>query len=659
MKKGCLLPLVLFLLSSGFANISLPKIFADNMVLQRNQPIPVWGWADAKEKITVRLNKQIKTVSAGKDGKWMVKLDAETAGGPYRLTVKGKNEIAINDVLVGEVWVCSGQSNMEMPIAGWGKVNNYEQEIATADYPEIRQFLVTKAVSSTPKEDVAGGDWKPCSPSTAGDFTAVGYFFAKELYEQLHVPIGLINTSWGGTMVETWISRGAFENSDEFKSMIAAMPLLDLNELTKQKTADLQKKIETLQGSFINHANAEHWKDESFDDSHWPTMKLPGLWENQKMGLEDLDGLVWFRKTIIVDDVDAGKPAIVELGKIDDSDETFVNGNKVGETKNKYSEHRSYHIPAGILKAGKNVIAVRVEDTGGGGGIFGDASEMKLSIGSNTQPLNGDWLFRIEAAVTRGNNTGPNSFPTLLYNAMLSPLIPYAIKGAIWYQGETNAGRAFQYRKAFPLMITDWRQHWGEGDFPFYFVQLASFNAANGNSEHGSAWAELREAQSMTLSLPNTGMAVTTDIGEAGDIHPKNKQDVGKRLAAIAIANVYAHVREYSGPVYQSMKADGNKMVLSFTHIGNGLTAKDKYGYIKGFEIAGKDQKFHYAKAYIDGDNIVVSSEDVAAPIAVRYAWADEALEANLFNKNGFPASSFRSDTWKGITDDVKYVVGQ
>jgi len=659
MKKGCLLPLVLFLLSSGFANISLPKIFADNMVLQRNQPIPVWGWADAKEKITVRLNKQIKTVSAGKDGKWMVKLDAETAGGPYRLTVKGKNEIAINDVLVGEVWVCSGQSNMEMPIAGWGKVNNYEQEIATADYPEIRQFLVTKAVSSTPKEDVAGGDWKPCSPSTAGDFTAVGYFFAKELYEQLHVPIGLINTSWGGTMVETWISRGAFENSDEFKRMIAAMPLLDLNELTKQKTADLQKKIETLQGSFINHANAEHWKDESFDDSHWPTMKLPGLWENQKMGLEDLDGLVWFRKTIIVDDVDAGKPAIVELGKIDDSDETFVNGNKVGETKNKYSEHRSYHIPAGILKAGKNVIAVRVEDTGGGGGIFGDASEMKLSIGSNTQPLNGDWLFRIEAAVTRGNNTGPNSFPTLLYNAMLSPLIPYAIKGAIWYQGETNAGRAFQYRKAFPLMITDWRQHWGEGDFPFYFVQLASFNAANGNSEHGSAWAELREAQSMTLSLPNTGMAVTTDIGEAGDIHPKNKQDVGKRLAAIAIANVYAHVREYSGPVYQSMKADGNKMVLSFTHIGNGLTAKDKYGYIKGFEIAGKDQKFHYAKAYIDGDNIVVSSEDVAAPIAVRYAWADEALEANLFNKNGFPASSFRSDTWKGITDDVKYVVGQ
>jgi len=659
MKKGYLFPLVLFLSSAVFANVRLPKIFADNMVIQRDQPIPVWGWADAKEKIIVQFNKQIKIISAGKDGKWLLKLDAETAGGPYQLSIKGKNAITISNVLVGEVWVCSGQSNMEMPVAGWGKVNNYEQEIAAADYPEIRQFLVTKAVSTTPKDDVAGGEWKPCSPATAGDFTAVGYFFARELYKQLHIPIGLINTSWGGTMVETWISRGAFENSDEFKSMIAAMPLVDLNELTKQKMTDLQKKIEKLQGPFVNHANAEHWKDENFDDSHWPTMKLPGLWEDQKMGLEDLDGLVWFRKTIIVDDIDAGKPAIIELGKIDDSDETFVNGNKVGETKNKYSEHRSYHIGAGILKAGKNMIAVRVEDTGGGGGFFGDASDMKLSIGSKTQPLDGDWSFKIEAAVTGGNNTGPNSFPTLLYNAMLNPLMPYGIKGAIWYQGETNAGRAYQYRKAFPLMITDWRQHWGEGDFPFYFVQLASFNAARGNSEHGSTWAELREAQSMTLSLPNTGMAVTTDIGEAADIHPKNKQDVGRRLAAIALANTYAFKKEYSGPVYQSMKTEGNKVILSFTHTGRGLTAKDKYGYIKGFEVAAADQKFHYAKAYLDGDKIIVSNEDVATPVAVRYAWADEALEANLFNKDGFPASSFRTDAWKGITEEAKYVVGQ
>jgi sialate O-acetylesterase len=658
MKKGYSLPLVLLFFCSASANVHLPKIFSDNMVLQRNQSIPVWGWADAKEKITVQFNKQTKTISTGKDGKWLLKLDPETEGGPYQLIIKGKNNITIADVLVGEVWVCSGQSNMEMPIAGWGKIKNYQEEIAAADYPQIRQFLVTKAVSAKPKDDVPGGDWKPCSPATAGDFTAVGYFFARELYKKLHIPIGLINTSWGGTMVETWISRGAFENSDEFKSMIAGMPATDLELLTKQKTATLQKNIEALQGTFVNHENAEHWKDENFDDSHWPKMKLPGVWEGQKMGLEDLDGLVWFRKTIIVDDVDAGKSAIIELGKIDDSDDTYVNGTRVGGMKNKYNDNRSYNIGAGILKTGKNVIAVRVEDTGGGGGIFGDVSDMKLSIGNKTQPLDGDWQFRIEMAVTGGNNASPNSMPTLLYNAMLSPLIPYGIKGAIWYQGETNAGRAFQYRKSFPLMITDWRKHWGEGDFPFYFVQLASFNAGNGTSEHGSTWAELREAQSLTLSLPNTGMAVTTDIGEAADIHPKNKQDVGKRLAAVALANVYAHVQEYSGPVYQSMKIDGNKIILSFSHAG-GLMAKDKYGYIKGFEVAGSDQKFHYAKAYTEGDKIVVSSEDVAAPVAVRYAWADEALEANLFNKDGFPASSFRTDTWKGVTDDVKYAIGQ
>ncbi len=412
MKKGYLLPLVLLLCAGSFANVRLPKIFSDNMVLQRNQPIPVWGWADAKERISLQFNKQTKIITAGKDGKWLVKLDPEPEGGPYQLVVKGKTSITVSNILVGEVWVCSGQSNMEMPIAGWGKVNNYEQEIADADYPQIRQFLVTKAVSPTPKDDVAGGDWKPCSPATAGDFTAAGYFFARELYKQLHIPIGLINTSWGGTMVETWISRGAFEHSDEFKPMIAKMSSGDLDLMAKQKSEGLQKKIESLQGSFVDHPNTEHWKDEHFDDSHWPTMQLPGLWEGQKMGLEDLDGLVWFRKTIIVDDVDAGKRAVIELGKIDDSDETYVNGVKVGEMKNKYNEPRSYNIGAGILKAGTNTIAIRVEDTGGGGGVYGNASEMKLSIGEMTRPLDGDWLFRVESIYKSAGGTGPNSLPT-------------------------------------------------------------------------------------------------------------------------------------------------------------------------------------------------------------------------------------------------------
>jgi sialate O-acetylesterase len=659
MRKLFLFSSFLFFLAPGFANVSLPKFFSDNMVLQRDQLIPVWGWANAGEKITVQFDKQIKTIKADKDGKWMIKLEPETAGGPFQLTIKGKNVVTISNVLVGEVWICSGQSNMEMPIEGWGKINNYKQEIANADYPMIRHIKIPNTVSSTPKEDVTKGDWQICSPQSAGDFTAAGYFFARELYNKLHVPIGLINTSWGGTMIETWISKKGFEQTPYFKKMIDSMSSLDLENAAKQKKEAIMKKIEALQGKFDENANTDQWKVLDFDDSKWPHMKLPGYWEQQNLGLEDLDGVVWFRKTIVIDDVNAGKPATIDLSKIDDSDESFVNGTKVGETKNKYGELRHYEIPAGVLKAGKNIIAIRVEDTGGGGGVYGDASDMKITIGSKVISLAGEWLFKIASVFQNSTGIGPNSYPTLLFNGMINPLIPYAIKGAIWYQGEANADRAYEYRRSFPLMITDWRRQWHEGDFPFYFVQLASFNAGNGNSERGSSWAELREAQKMTLSLPNTGMAVTTDIGDANDIHPKDKQDVGKRLADIALNNVYAHTMEYSGPVFQSMKNDGNKMILTFSHIGDGLTVKDKYGYLKGFEVAGSDRHFHYAKAYIEGDKIIVYQDEVSSPIAVRYAWADDALEANLFNKNGFPASSFRTDDWKGITADAKYRLGE
>jgi sialate O-acetylesterase len=374
--------------------------------------------------------------------------------------------------------------------------------------------------------------------------------------------------------------------------------------------------------------------------------------------LGDMDGVVWFRKTINLSAEDAGKSATLELAMIDDNDVTYVNGAKVGAT-NSYNAKRNYSIPAGVLKEGKNVIAVRVEDTGGGGGVYGDSSDMKLTIGNHTLPLYGDWLFGVEAIAGDAASVGPNSYPTLLFNAMINPLIPYTIEGAIWYQGEANAGRAYQYRKAFPLMITDWRKHWNEGDFPFYFVQLASWNADNGNSAKGSSWAELREAQNKTLSLPNTGMAVTTDIGNAVDIHPKNKQEVGKRLAAIALHNVYEKNIVYSGPVYQSMQTDGNKIILSYTNTGSGLMVKDKYGYIKGFEIAGADKQFHYAKAYINGDKVVVLNDSVNAPVAVRFGWADDAGDDNLYNKEGFPASPFRTDEWKGITEDDKFSIVQ
>ena len=638
------------------ANISLPKIFADNMVLQRNQLIPVWGWAAPNEKITLQFNKQTKVTKADKAGKWSVKLEPEMAGGPYQLIITGKNKITIDNILVGEVWICSGQSNMEMPIAGWGQINNYKQEIAAADYPQIRHFKVPNTVSTKPEENITGGDWKICSPANAGDFTATGYFFARALYNELKVPIGLINTSWGGTHSETWTSKAALEQSDEFKDIAALMNNVDLVAIEKQRKEEMMKKIADLQGPLENAAAIEKWKDISFDDSRWASMKLPGEWEGQ--GLPGLDGIVWFRKTIVVDEADAGKPAIIELSKIDDKDETFVNGVRIGST-DKYDEKRLYTIPAGILKAGKNIIAVRVTDTGGGGGIYGEASDMQLTIGKKIQTLAGNWFFRIESLQSAATGIGPNSYPSLLFNAMINPLLPFAIKGAIWYQGESNAGRAYQYRKEFPLMITDWRRHWQQGDFPFLFVQLASFNAGNGNSTNGSAWAELREAQTMTLSLPNTGMAVTTDIGDTKDIHPKNKQEVGLRLAKIALNKVYGKTTEYSGPVYQSMKTEAGKIILSFTHNESGWMVKDKYGYIKGFEIAGNDQQFHYAKAMVEGDKIIVYNEAVAQPVAVRYAWADDAGEANLFNKDLLPAVPFRTDTWKGITEKARYTINE
>lgn len=658
LKKACLFVIALLSICSLWANVRLPRIFGDNMVLQREKAVAIWGWADVGEKITVHFNQQSKTTKADKKGYWMTHLDPEPAGGPFQLIIKGKQSITFSNVLVGEVWICSGQSNMEMPIAGWGKINNYQEEIAAADYPSIRHFKVPNTASSTPKEDIPGGDWKLCNRENAGEFSATAYFFARALYRQLHIPIGLINTSWGGTHVETWTSRGAFEQSEEFKNMIAGMPAgEEMTAIADKKKEALIKTITGLQGSIPSAEEAGQFNSSSYNDAGWPHMKLPGLWEQAGLGLNDLDGTVWFRKTIEVAVEDAGKTAALELGKIDDADEVYINGVKVGAT-NGYNEPRHYSLPAGTLKPGKNVLAVRVEDTGGGGGIYGEPGELKLTVAGKVIPLAGDWSFRI-ASMVIGNAVNPNGAPTLLFNAMVNPLIHYTIRGAIWYQGEANAGRAYQYRKAFPLMITDWRKCWGIGDFPFYFVQLSSWNANNGNSAHGSSWAELREAQSMTLSLPNTGMAVTTDIGNAKDIHPKDKQDVGARLAAIALHNCYDQTTEYSGPVYQSMQTDGSQVVLTFTHIGSGLTVHDKYGYLKGFEIAGSDGQFHYAQARIDGNKVIVWQDGVSAPVVVRYGWADDAGECNFFNKDGFPASPFRTDQWKGITEEAKYVVGQ
>jgi len=645
-------------LPSVWADIRLPSVIGDHMVLQRGIKAPLWGWAEPGEEVRlgVSWHRMERRTVADADGKWMFTVSTPPAGGPYEITLAGKNTIALKNVLVGEVWVCSGQSNMEWPLHA---AANGAQEVATADHPNIRLFTVQKKIAGDPETDCTG-QWSPCSPETAPGFSAVGYFFGRYLQKELGVPVGLINTSWGGTVAEAWTSSEALAKMPEFKALLdrIAKAKSDPDAAMKKyqdALAKWQKKIEAA------GAQGQGCIEPGFDDSSWQEVELPVLWE--QTGLGNFDGLVWFRQTIEVPDSWVGKELVLELGPIDDQDTTWVNGVKIGAhtEANQWQALRKYKIGSDIIQAGKNVIAVQVLDTGGSGGIYGQPEQMRLKPAGGPDDkaiaLAGKWRYKVGYDLASMppqpqppawmNN--PNA-PTVLYNGMIAPLVPFGIRGAIWYQGESNAGRAYQYRELFPTMITNWRQDWGLGDFPFLFVQLANFMPTE--PEPGeSAWAELREAQLMTLELPNAGMATIIDIGEANDIHPKNKQDVGKRLALWALAQTHGRDIVYSGPLYKSMEIKGNKALLHFDHIGAGLMTQG--GPLTGFAIAGTDRKFVWAQARIEGSTVVVSSDKVAEPAAVRYAWANNPT-CNLFNKAGLPASPFRTDDWPGLTANSK-----
>jgi sialate O-acetylesterase len=434
------------------------------------------------------------------------------------------------------------------------------------------------------------------------------------------------------------------------------MPKINLDSITQAKDIQLQKDFLIWKKELLQPELIDTWNKPEIDDSKWSTLMEPAAWEKQ--GLYAVDGKLVFRKSFTVNKAEAGKAAILELGKVDDNDVTYVNGVKLGATDG-YNIHRKYIIPPGLLKEGKNVVAVQVEDNVGGGGFHGDKG-MKINFGKREESIAGLWSYKI-LSLTDANLSSildPNQYPALLFNAMVNPLIPFGIQGVVWYQGESNTERAIQYRKAFPLMINDWRKHWNRGDFPFYFVQLASFNAGGTTDKNaGYQWAELREAQTMTLSLPNTGMAVTTDIGNPKDIHPRNKQDVGLRLALLALDKTYKKALVSTGPMFESMKIEGNKLFLSFSNTGTGLLTTDKFGYVKGFEIAGADRNYVYAKAFIKGNEVVVYSDDVTSPVAVRFGWFDDASENNLFNKEGLPASPFTTATWDRVTANEKYQI--
>jgi len=653
-KLKSLLFIALFLFCSPLvqAKIILPSVFSDNMVLQQKTNAAIWGKTDAGKavKITVSWNKINYGAIADANGNWKIKVGTPGFGGPYTITISDGEALVLNNVLIGDVWICSGQSNMEMPLAGWGKILNYEKEIADAKFPNIRLLQADHITSNVPLNDakVANGGWQECNPKYVAGFSSTAYFFARQVYEKTKIPIGLIHTSWGGTIAEAWTSAESLKKMPDFAAAVDKIQksVKNPSPLTyEEKVKNWVKSTNEKDSGYLN--GQAKWA--VADINGWQKMAIPTLWEDA--ALKNFDGIVWFIKKVNIPENWKKNGAKLNLGTIDDNDITFVNGVKVGETEG-YNVGRTYTLPADLLKTGENTIAVRVFDTGGGGGIYGEAKDLNLNNASGEQiALTGDWSYKIgldlkKAEAKPFEENGPNR-PTVLYNAMMHPYIQFAIKGAIWYQGESNADRAYQYRELFPTMIKDWRQKWGQGDFPFYFVQLANFMQAD-QAPVESAWAELREAQQKTLALPNTGMATIIDIGEAKDIHPKNKQEVGRRLGLIALAKTYGQKINYSGPVYQLQKAEGKQITLTFSNTENGLKAGDG-AELKGFAIAGADKKFYWAKAIIKGNQVVVSSSEVANPVAVRYAWGNNPV-CNLVSNDGLPGSPFRTDTWQGIT---------
>lgn len=628
--------------------LKLPSVFGNNMVLQQGMPLPVWGWAAPGEEITVRIAGQAKTATADEKGKWTVTLDPLSPGEPVEMEVAGKSKITFGNVLVGEVWVCSGQSNMDFRLES---ALNAEAEKAAANHPGIRFFVVPNVAAVEPQEHVEAR-WAVCTPESARWFSAVGYFFGRRLHAELKVPVGLVHTAWGGTPAESWISREGLAAKPDLAVFLERFKTsMDKYPEEKRKYDERLKAFEEEKKKAIADGDEEKgWETAALDDGGWGAMTLPQHWEKANV---DVDGVVWFRKTVPLPADWKGKPLTLSLGPVDDEDVTYVNGEKVGETRG-YNLPRNYPVDPRLTETGALAIAVRVTDSGGPGGLYGDAAAMRL-VPPEGDPVGiaGEWKYKIaiSKSLTPKPPIGPNNpwLPMSLYNAKIAPLVPYGIRGAIWYQGESNAGRAYQYRTLFPAMIEDWRSHWRQGDFPFLFVQLANFQAPL-QKPGESAWAELREAQTMTLSLPNAGMAVSIDIGDAADIHPKNKQDVGWRLAQWALGATYGKAVVISGPLYKGMKVVGSTVVCEFEHVGGGLVARA--GDLKQFAIAGQDRVFVWADAKIEGNTVVVSSAEVAEPTAVRYAWANNPEGCNLYNQEGLPASPFRTDDWPGTTDN-------
>ncbi len=658
-------------MSNATAQLSLPLLFGDGMVLQRGRPIPVWGEAAPGEAVSVSLNGASAEATADDQGAWSVALPAMEAGGPYALTVAGADtRLALTDVLIGDVWVCSGQSNMAFMMQDVVKAApDRAEEIASADFPNLRLFTVSNATAIEPLEELTDvTPWARCTPESAAAFSAVGYHFGRHLMEHRDTPVGLITSAWGGTLAEPWVS----------KEGLAALPWF------AKRLADAEAnlpRVEEIEAEFIPVAEgweadldemdagvqdgAPVWSDPDLAPADWEPVELP--FPISLLGGVNplrLGGRTWLRRDVELPASWAGRDLVLSLSLVRETGCIWFNGVEVHRFNllHRMWDGQAATIPGELVKEGRNTIVVRVTDAANMGGIYGEPEAIRLTAkdgDATPRVVNvaGTWLMKrglpIEKLTPRPAppNYWPNNpnMPTVLYNAMIHPLLRMPITGVIWYQGESNAAAAYEYRRLFPALIRDWRRAWGLGDFPFLFVQLANFGAWQpvATEPREATWAELREAQLMTLSEPNTAMAVAIDVGDPNEIHPVNKKDVGERLGLAARALAYGEPVAYSGPIHDAMEIRDGKAYIAFTHAENGLRVEGEA--LTGFAIAGADRKFVTAQARIEGDQVIVWSDAVAEPVAVRYGW-DYAPECNLYNAEMLPASPFRTDDWPGLT---------
>jgi len=610
------------------------------MVLQRDRDIHVWGWADVGENVKVNFKGINRKTRAGANGAWHVVLPPSEYGGPFEMTISASNKIVLNNILVGDVWFCSGQSNMDMNVAG---AKDSELELKNINYPNLRLYSVRKEMSESEQENIINSRWHKSDINSVSGFSAVAYFFGRELYNKLQIPIGLIQSSWSGTNIQTWMSGEAMSGFDEYLPQLEELKTKNYKELTSKRDMNYKQWKDTLH--LLETGTVSKWYLPETDDWDWKDVSLPFVWN--WIGYNG-NGVGWFRKEFDLTRDEASSNILFMLGLIHTGDEVFLNGEKIGECYN-FDQSRIYFGLPPLLREGKNILAIKVYNEWGDGGFYGKSQDIYMQIGNEKKHFTDSWKFKSgHISPNPSLAIHPSNYPTLLFNTMVKPITEYPVKGVVWYQGEDNSDNPKEYGKLLPALIRDWRKQWNNADLPFLIVQIPNFMHDGDSTLQFYNWAALREAQAGALSLPNTGMAVTIDIGEADNIHPKNKQDVAYRLSLQALNKVY-HKNDIidSGPIFNSVDFVDNKAIVQFENIGGGLVTTDKYGYVKGFAIAGMDRKFYWAKALIkDNRTVEVSSEKVNKPAAIRFLWSFSP-DVTLYNTEGLPAAPFRTDNWE------------